>query len=69
VSELTRLANGSRKYAREWKVTTWTLGVGFVFWVVADAKGGSGQVEGILIGALLGFGCGLLVSRRLKRTS
>ncbi len=70
MSELTRFVEWRQRYAREWKVVEWTLGMAFAVFLITDGKTTSEHpLQHLLIGAALGFVLSLLFSRNLKRKS
>ncbi len=67
MSELTRLLESRKRYAKEWKIVGWTLGMAFAVFLITDGKTTSEHpFQHLLIGAALGFVLGFLFSRNQK---
>jgi hypothetical protein len=67
MSELTRLTDSRRRYAKEWKITVWTLGIAFAVYLVTDGKTTSAHpIQHLLLGAVLGLVLGYFFSRNVK---
>jgi len=70
MSELSRILESRKRYTKEWKILSWTLGMAFAVFLMTDGKVASEHpLQHLLIGAALGFVLGLLFSRNLKRES
>jgi hypothetical protein len=70
MSELTHLLGSRKRYARQWKIFWWALGMTVGVYLITDGKSQSEHpLEHALIGAALGLALGYLVSRNLKAKS
>ena len=65
---LIQILESRKRFAKEWKIVWWTIGMMFGVFLITDGKGGiSGHpLQHLFIGAALGFVLGYLFSRRLK---
>jgi len=67
MSEPNRFPAEKKRYAKGWKIVSWTLGMAAVFWLIVNGKGDhENQVEHLLIGAAVGFVLGVLFTRNWK---
>jgi ABC-type nitrate/sulfonate/bicarbonate transport system permease component len=70
MSELTRLSESRKRYAKEWKIVSWTLGMALAVFLITDGKTTSKHaLRHLLIGAALGFVLGLLFTWNPKAKS
>jgi hypothetical protein len=70
MSELTRFLESRKRYAKEWKIVIWTLGMALAVFLITDGKTTSEHpLRHLLIGAALGLALGFLFSRNLKAKS
>jgi hypothetical protein len=70
MSELGNLLDSRKRYARQWKIFWWTLGMTVGVYLITDGKSQSEHpLEHALIGAALGLALGYLFSRNLKAKS
>ena len=70
MSELSRLLESKKAYARQWKVVWWTLGMAFAVSLITDGKTISKHpVLHLLMGAGLGLLLGLFFSRNQGKTN
>jgi len=70
MSELNRLAESRKRYAKEWKIVWWTLGMALAVYLITDGKTISEHpLRHLITGAALGFVLGFLVSQNLKANS
>jgi ElaB/YqjD/DUF883 family membrane-anchored ribosome-binding protein len=70
MSELTRLSESRKRYAKEWKIVSWTLGMTLAVFLITGGKATSEHpLQHLLIGAALGLVLGFLFSRNLKAKS
>ena len=68
MSELTRIL--ASRYAKQWRIVDWTLGMSFAAFLIFDGKAISEHpLQHLLIGAALGFVLGFLFSRNPKARS
>jgi hypothetical protein len=67
MSELSKLIEARRTFAKQWKIVGWTFGIAFATYLITDGKGGSEHpFRHLLIGAAIGWVLGLAFSRSLK---
>ena len=67
MSELARFWESRKRYAKEWKIVWWTLGMAVGVYLITDGKSISEHpLQHLLIGAALGLVLGFLFSRNLK---
>jgi ElaB/YqjD/DUF883 family membrane-anchored ribosome-binding protein len=70
MSELARFLESRKRYAKEWKIVSWTLGMALAVFLITDGKTTSEHpLQHLLIGAALGLALGFLFSRNLKAKS
>ena len=66
---LIQLLESRKRFAREWKIVSWTIGMMFGVYLITDGKTISDHpFQHLLIGAALGLVLGYLFSRRLRGT-
>ena len=70
MSELTRLLEARKRYAKQWKILGWTVGMTFGVFLITDGKTTSQHpLQHLLIGAALGLALGVVFSRSMKTKS
>jgi len=66
---LIQLLESRKRFAKEWKIVGWTVGMMFGIYLITDGKTISEHpFQHLLIGAALGLVLGYLFSRRLRGT-
>jgi len=64
---LIQILESRKRFAKEWKIVWWTIGMMFAVHLITDGKTISDHpLEHLFIGAALGLVFGYLFSRRLK---
>ena len=67
MSELDRILESRKRYAKQWRIVWWTLGMTVGVFLITDGKSLSEHpLEHALIGAALGLLVGFFVSRKMK---
>jgi hypothetical protein len=67
MSEPARIVEWRTRYAKQWRIVDWTLGMAFAAFLIFDGKTISEHLlQHLLIGAALGFVLGFLFSRNQK---